>query len=1207
MVPAAHGLTTEPSRRRWSLPVVLPVLVALAVLATPARAWQSDEGQTVAEPGAAAEADAGADSPVDLEDYAPAVAEASDEWQAAMAAITTAEGITVDLFAAEPLLANPVCLWIDNDGSVYVGETHRHHAGVTDIREHWDWLDDDLAAQTVADRVAYIARFEGADFADYSAEHDRLVLIRDTDGDGVGDSSTVFADGFNDPAAGIGASVLSHNGDVYYTCIPDLWLLRDNDGDDKADERRALSSGYGVKTGLLGHDLHGLRVGPDGRLYFSIGDRALHVETDDGVIDHDHTGAVLRCNLDGSALEIFATGLRNPQDLVFDAYGNLWTGDNNSDGGDEARWVHLVQGGDSGWRFSYQWLNEPVTRGPWNDEQLWHPRHDGQAAYLLPPVDNITNGPSGLAYYPGTGLSAAYDEHFFLCDFLGGQQWSGVHSFSVEPDGAGFTLVDRDHFLWDTLVTDCDFGPDGGLYFTDWVEGWNRTGKGRVFRASDKSLADDPLVLQTALLLGEGMTARTVDGLSTLLAHADLRVRQAAQFELVKRSDDGLTALKNAANSGQTLFARLHGLWGLGMVDRGQDSSHRQDALETVLTLTGDAEAEVRAQAWRVLGDEGFDPAATTLLAGLGDITPRARLFAALAAGHLGPQPALQPALDNTLQQLFDDAGADDVTLRHGAVMALLGTTSEHHIWQLTQHESPHVRMGAVLALRRLQSPLLGNVLQTLTLVSGADDTALLALEVARAIHDVPLDGATASLAELLAWPQPRPNQPADLLSRFLLEDELPAAAFVRRVLAANRALGTELHARRVAAFASRDDAPDDLRVEALEMLAEWAEPAPRDPVMGDWRPHGVRDGAFLPQLAAELGQRFAPPQGESSGAPHGEPKPPAAVAVAFVDFVTSCTAGEQRPLLSRWVRDSTQESSTRVAALTALIDWPESDAGLRLDSALLDSALADSDGALRAAALPALRAMPASEAWRWLPAIARDGEVSERRVAYEILGGAGDLPGADALLAEQLLRLDAGLVSPELALDLVQAGATRGLSDPRQRGASTTADGAEFDDEEDDDDDEFDDELLLPWLDTLFGGDANTGRSVFERSTLACQRCHNTDSDSGFRVGPELAGVSQRLTRLQMLTSIVDPNRRQSLGYGGTLVFMKDGTIVSGRVVSENDDAVSLLDGEGDLHELATADIDERRAGLSAMPEGLDATLTPGEMRDLIEYLGSL
>ncbi|MFT7462052.1 MAG: quinoprotein glucose dehydrogenase [Pseudohongiellaceae bacterium] len=1109
-------------------------------------------------------------SPASDERYAPEIASASDDWRAALAAIETAPGISLSLFAAEPLLANPVCLWVDNDGSIYVGETHRHHAGVTDIREHWDWLDDDLAARTVADRVAYIARFEGDNFADYAAEHDRLRLLRDTDGDGRADSSTVFADGFNDPAAGIGASILSHQGGVYYTCIPDLWFLRDDDGDDRADTREALSSGYGVKTGLLGHDLHGLRIGPDGRLYFSMGDRALHVETDDGVIDHPHTGAVLRCNLDGSGLEVFHSGLRNPQDLAFDAYGNLWTGDNNSDGGDAARWVHLVEGGDSGWRFSYQWIEAPVSRGPWNDEQLWLPRFDGQAAYLLPPVDNIANGPSGLDYYPGTGLSADYDGHFFLCDFVGEPDWSGVHSFAVEADGAGFTLVDRDRFLWQTMVTDCQFGPDGGLYFTDWVEGWNRTGKGRVFRAGDMSLADDPVVLQTAVLLRDGCFERSLDELSALLGHANQRVRQEAQFELVERGAQGLLALTEAATSAPALFPRLHGIWGLGMVARTRDDNA---ALAPVLELTGDDDAEVRAQAWRILGDERHAPAADKLLAGLADSSARVRLFAALAAGRIGPPPANEAPLRGALLQLLEDAGSHDTTLRHGAVMALLSTTSASDLWQLTDHKSAHVRMGAVLALRRLQSPLLGAVLQTLTLNPDHEHTALLALEVARAIHDVPVPAAAASLAELLAWPRPEPLQAPDLLTRFLTEDDLPTAPFVRRVLAANRSLGTKVNGRRVAWFAMRDDAPTDLRVEALQMLSEWAHPESRDPVMGDWRPIAPRQSDFLPELADELGQQFSEIADTL----------PAPVAVAFVEFVSSCNGVGQQGLLVEWTNDSTLPSAIRVAAMSALIHWP--DGSPELISTLLDMALADGDGALRAAALPALEAMPAERAWRWLPTITVDGEIAERRVAYEILGASNDLPGADALLAAELGRLSKGLLSPELTLDLIQAAQQRGLADPRLRS----------------------DDALSPWLDSLFGGDSAAGQEVFLRSTLSCQRCHSTEDDDALRVGPGLSGVGQRLTRLQVLASIADPNRRQSPGYGGTHLFLQDGAIISGRIIREDAETVSLIDSDGELLEVSRQLITDRRAGISAMPEGLSAALTPREMRDLIEYLDGL
>ena len=117
-----------------------------------------------------------------------------------------------------------------------------------------------------------------------------------------------------------------------------------------------------------------------------------------------NTGAVLRCNPDGSELEIFATGLRNPQELAFDEYGNLFTADNNSDSGDKARWVHVVEGGNSGWLMSYQYLPD---RGPWNREKLWQPQHEGQPAYIIPPVANIADGTVSVWFGTGDGGSAA--------------------------------------------------------------------------------------------------------------------------------------------------------------------------------------------------------------------------------------------------------------------------------------------------------------------------------------------------------------------------------------------------------------------------------------------------------------------------------------------------------------------------------------------------------------------------------------------------------------------------------------------------------------------------------------------------------------------------------------------------------------------------------------------------------------------------------
>ena len=179
---------------------------------------------------------------------APRVAKASDEPQKAMAGFALPAGFTAELFASEPQVANPVAFSIDEQGRAFVAEVFRARKGVSDNRQHDDaWLDADLASRTVADRLAYHRRFLGDRADDWTAESDRVRELVDADGDGRADRATVFATGFNGLVQGLGAGVLARHGDVYYTCIPDLWRLRDTNGDGEADERTSLVHGFGVR------------------------------------------------------------------------------------------------------------------------------------------------------------------------------------------------------------------------------------------------------------------------------------------------------------------------------------------------------------------------------------------------------------------------------------------------------------------------------------------------------------------------------------------------------------------------------------------------------------------------------------------------------------------------------------------------------------------------------------------------------------------------------------------------------------------------------------------------------------------------------------------------------------------------------------------------------------------------------------------------
>ena len=295
---------------------------------------------------------------------------------------------------------------------------------------------------------------------------------------------------------------------------------------------------------------------------------------------------MLRCELDGSDLEVVHRGLRNPQELAFDQWGDLITGDNNSDGGDKARLVQILPGADSGWRIGFQWLSD---RGAWNREKMWHPRHPEQSAGIVPPIRNFADGPSGLAYDPGVGLPDTFRDCFFLCDFRGAAGYSGIRTFRLSRSGAGYEVQDHDKLAWNTLATDVDFGPDGSLYLFDWVHGWSKTGKGRLVKVRTLEMANDFKLRNSARTLGSEFS-KFNKAQPQRCSRTPIDASAEGQFALVDLG--AKDAFEAACAQRRDRLARLHGIWGLVLL-RGGEVSCRGPLTK----LLADDDSDVRAMA----------------------------------------------------------------------------------------------------------------------------------------------------------------------------------------------------------------------------------------------------------------------------------------------------------------------------------------------------------------------------------------------------------------------------------------------------------------------------------------------------------------------------------------------------------------------------------------------------------------------------------
>jgi quinoprotein glucose dehydrogenase len=287
----------------------------------------------------------------------------------------------------------------------------------------------------------------------------------------------------------------------------------------------------------------------------------------------------------------------------------------------------------------------------------------------------------------------------------------------------------------------------------------------------------------------------------------------------------------------------------------------------------------------------------------------------------------------------------------------------------------------------------------------------------------------------------------------------------------------------------------------------------------------------------------------------------------------------------------SDSSSDVRVAALRAL-------QALKVPNTheIMKVAVADTHPDVRRAALGMLPSLPLSDAVKVqsLEAVIRNGSVSDQQAGFEVLG---TLKSSDAekLLASFFDELVAGKVATAVQLDLVDAMQASGSASLDERlQAYQKARSAES--------------LTMAFRGALLaGGSASRGRETFvENPAAGCTRCHAV-RNAGSDVGPNLTGVATRLTREQLLESLLEPSARIAPGYGTVGIMLKNGQRIDGTLREETDTHVVMLAGTPpEERRIARSEIAGRTNPVSAMPP-VGLIVKPRDVRDLVAYLATL
>ena len=1008
--------------------------------------------------------------------------------ESAVSSLDVAEGLAIELIASEPMLYSPSNIDVDHLGRIWVAEivNYRHFRNTDNP-----------------------PRPEG----------DRILVLQDTDGDGVCDAKTTFYQS-PDIDSPHGVLVLPNpdgSTRVIVSAGEHVFNLYDDDGDLKADRREVMFSGIdGVQHD---HGIHAFVFGPDGKLYFNFGNEGKQLKDADGNVVVDlrgeeivedmrpyQMGMVFRCDLDGSHVETLGWNFRNNWELAVDSLGTIWQSDNDDDGNMGTRLNFVMEYGNYGYRDELTGAGWREFRTGWEDtvpERHWHLNDPGVVPNL---IQTGAGSPTGIMVYEGD-LLADYRGQVIHCD--AGPNM--VRAFPVERDGAGYSaelrpMVTGVRDQW-FRPSDVCAAPDGSLIIADWYDpgvGGHRQQdvfRGRLFRlAPPESEWSVPKVdVSTPLgaiaaLMSPNMATRYL-GWRAIGSQIDAGGEARRQMTF---------ALGETVRNRQTL-AQARAAWAIHKLRPGLSSANLEARLAS-------SDPDIRILAIRMARQEGEWPATKAIVETVDDASAAVRRETCIALAEQSDETAIE--FWPTLAMQYD---GQDRWYLEALGIAARGRWDKCLDALIEQTASP--------------------VLFEEGTSSEKPPSGKQAIE-AKALRDIIWRSRAAKTPALLARLIRSDDTPTEELPRLLRSFDFQSESAAKNEALADLAFGPPL---------GRDEATDRMvRTEALDRV-------------------GSVDFEEHPEYRSQLDEVLAASRGTDG----------------YLRLVRKFGLADraEQMLADALSQPATAFAGDAIKDLAAMKKWPVMRAAARDDQRVMPL-------------LQAMRRSAASSVVGLLTEVADDQSrpVEVRRAAVDAM--ARSTRGATLLLD----RAEDGSLDASLRGAAEASVVTANHWPLRDRTAQVFPPKAGKDGE------------ATPPISELLGwtGDVRRGRLVFN-SVGTCSKCHVVDG-IGKEVGPNLTEIGSKLSHEAMFTAILHPSAGISHNYETYLVLTDEGDIVTGLLVSETDDAVTLRTVNAENVTVERNAIEAmKRQEQSLMPADLQKVMSTQELVDVVQYMRSL